>query len=88
MVNGLNETRAKIKQVPSPSCSVCDIKEDVFHYLLVCPKYKTPRDTLMEQMEQMGLVLSPTNLLNPKQNIKSKIDKLIVEYVAKTNVVI
>ena len=40
----------------------------------------------MEQIDQMGFVLSPTNLLDPKQNIKYKTENLIVEYVAKTNV--
>jgi len=83
--SNLNGDLAKHGCIPNPNCTCGFQSEDVNHYFLFCPLYRTARQTLLESInEKYGDLHIDTNVLLYGSPTLNKIENnQILEYVFK-----
>lgn len=66
----LNQFLYRINKIESPNCPTCKTPESVFHFLLICRKYKHER-TILQQNIRKNVKVDPKSLRNLLDNPKS-----------------
>lgn len=75
---GLNSYLYRIKKSDTQTCD-CGLDETVDHFLLACPIYRVPRQTLKSNILSIGVPLTKRNLLGGGSFTEEK-QKLIINY--------
>ena len=88
VLTGLASTKFKLRQATSPNCVSCGVLEDIKHFLLHCERYRLERNVLKQFLDNHNLPFNERTILNPRKNIKNKIDRLLIIYIKKSKIVV
>ena len=85
VIRGLGDTKFKIKQIGSPDCQICHTKDTVRHFLLECVKYNKERGILLAEFGSLGIKPIINNILNPPNDIREVVNKILFKFLHMTN---
>ena len=67
-----------------PECEHCDTKQTTEHILLHCPALQTNRNTLINNLSQIGITnFSLKGILSPHKSIALKVYDYIIQYLKR-----
>ena len=89
LCSGLNAHLFHSNLVPSPRCACGTGVEDVFHYLYNCPFYDLPREMLMFELDELGIInLSIPYLLHCDAHLSPEliphVQQCVYRYISST----
>jgi len=64
------------------NCDVSKIPETVSHFLLICPKYRAQRETLLESLKKMGVNVNIPDIL--RHSDASRLVQIFVDETHRT----
>ena len=88
--SSLNAHLFKCNLVPSPLCACHTGVEDTFHYMFNCPHYDTQREILMLNLDEIGLVNFPIEVLfdcetHLNAEIIHRVQAAVFKYIVSTH---